>query len=109
MTGNIVILRYGVAHMLRDGSGQEPKPTCNHGGLGEWVSDHDGGDVHLDLCGRFVIEPPHDRLIHNYLPKNLVVRAADALVDGDNGYASIHLANLMGLMRMEINQAETPC
>lgn len=66
------------------------------------VSENDGGAEHLDmLCGRFFIEPPHDRLIHNYLPKNLVVRAADDAGDEDIGSASIHLANLVGLMRME--------
>ena len=103
MTGDIVLLPYGSAHVLHDGSGQEPKPTCNHQGLGGWtVSENDGGDEHLDmLCGRFFIETPHDRLIHNYLPKNLVVRAADDPDDEDIGSASIHLANLVGLMRME--------
>ncbi|MGY2337772.1 cupin domain-containing protein [Pseudomonas sp. SDO5532_S415] len=103
MAGDIVLLPYGSAHVLHDGSGQEPKPTCNHQGLGGWtVSENDGGDEHLDmLCGRFFIEPPHDRLIHNYLPKNLVVRAADDSGDEDIGSASIHLANLVELMRME--------
>ncbi|MGY2257982.1 cupin domain-containing protein [Pseudomonas sp. SDO55104_S430] len=103
VAGDIVLLPYGSAHVLHDGSGQEPKPTCNHQGLGGWtVSENDGNEERLDmLCGRFFIEPPHDRVIHNYLPKQLVVRAVDELNDDGTGVASIHLANLVSLMRME--------
>jgi hypothetical protein len=29
------------------------------------------------LCGRFVIAPPHDRLLRRYLPPRLVVHVGD--------------------------------
>jgi AraC family transcriptional activator of mtrCDE len=53
------------------------------------------------LCGRFFIRPPHDRLMRNFLPTNLVVRAMDGKGEEDIGSASNHLAGLVGLMRME--------
>jgi AraC family transcriptional activator of mtrCDE len=53
------------------------------------------------LCGRFFIGSPHDRLLRNYLPTNLVVRAGDRQAQEDSGSASSHLASLLGLMRME--------
>ena len=65
------------------------------------LSENDGRDEQLDLlCGRFFIGPPHDRLIRNYLPTNLVVRAVDGGEEG-GGSASNHLASLVGLMRIE--------
>jgi AraC family transcriptional activator of mtrCDE len=53
------------------------------------------------LCGRFFIGPPHDRLIRDYLPTTLTVRAVDARGEEDIESASTHLASLVGLMRME--------
>jgi AraC family transcriptional activator of mtrCDE len=64
------------------------------------ATDTPGDDLDL-LCGRFFIGPPHDRLIYNYLPTNLVVRAG-ADRDGNGiGSAAGHLANLLELMRVE--------
>jgi hypothetical protein len=40
-------------------------------------NDGDGQRLYM-LCGRFFIGSPHDRLIRDYLPTNLVVRAAAA-------------------------------
>jgi AraC family transcriptional activator of mtrCDE len=53
------------------------------------------------LCGRFLIAPPHDRLMRDYLPRVLVVRA---LGQGDHSAAagtSAQLASLVELMRAE--------
>ena len=98
-----MLLPHGAAHVLHDGSGQTPIRTQEHRGSAGWMlSENDGEGDHLDmLCGRFFIAPPHDRLIRNYMPANLVVRAMDG--DGEEGIgsASNHLANLVGLMRME--------
>ncbi len=52
------------------------------------------------MCGRFSIAPPHDRLIRDYLPTNLVVRAKDG-DDESIESASYQLASLVALMRME--------
>lgn len=103
MGGDIVLLPHGSAHVLHDGSGDAPGHTYNRRGSAGWtLSENDGEGEHLDmLCGRFFIGPPHDRLIRNYLPTNLVVRATDGHVAEGIGSASNHLASLVGLMRTE--------
>ncbi|MNF56230.1 Urease operon transcriptional activator [compost metagenome] len=103
VSGDIVLLPHGAAHVLHDGSGHAPGLTYERQGSAGWtLSENDGQGEHLDmLCGRFFIGPPHDRLIRNYLPTNLVVRAMDG--QGEEGIASAskHLASLVGLMRVE--------
>lgn len=101
--GDIVLLPHGSAHVLHDGSGLPPSPTCNRRGSAGWtLSRNDGQGERLDmLCGRFFIKPPHDRLIRDYLPTTLRVRATDSRSDDGVASASNHLANLVGLMRAE--------
>jgi AraC family transcriptional activator of mtrCDE len=103
VAGDIVLLPHGSAHVLHDGSGHVPGPACQRQGSAGWmISENDGQGEHLDmLCGRFLIGPPHDRLIRNYLPASVVVRATDG--DGEEGIgsASDRLAMLVGLMRTE--------
>ena len=103
VSGDIVLLPHGSAHVLHDGSGHAPGLTCNRQRSVGWRHrENDDQGEHLDLlCGRFFIGPPHDRLIRNFLPTNLVVRAMDG--HGEEGIvsASNHLASLVGLMRME--------
>jgi AraC family transcriptional activator of mtrCDE len=101
--GDIVMLPHGSAHVLHDGSGHAPGPTFNrHRSAGWMLSANDGEGDRLDmLCGRFFIAPPHDRLIRNYLPTDLVVRAMDGKGEEGIGSASNHLAGLVGLMRIE--------
>ena len=101
--GDIVLLPHGSAHVLHDGSGHAPGLTSNRQGSAGWtLSENDGQGEHLDLlCGRFFVGPLHDRLIRNYLPTNLVVRAMDG--HGEEGIVSApnRLASLVGLMRTE--------
>jgi AraC family transcriptional regulator, activator of mtrCDE len=101
--GDIVLLPHGSAHVLHDGSGHTPGPTYNSQRSAGWMlSANDGQGDRLDmLCGRFFIGPPHDRLIRNYLPTDLVVRAMDGDDEEGVGSAANHLANFVGLMRME--------
>lgn len=101
--GDVVLLPHGSAHVLHDGSGHTPGPTYNSQRSAGWMlSANDGQGDRLDmLCGRFFIGPPHDRLIRNYLPTNLVVRAMDGDDEEGVGSDANHLANLVGLMRME--------
>ncbi|WP_027163550.1 AraC family transcriptional regulator [Mesorhizobium sp. WSM1293] len=103
LSGDIVLLPHGAAHVLHDGSGQTPIPTQQRRGSAGWMlSENDGEGEQLDLlCGRFFIAPPHDRLIRNYLPANLVTRAVDSHGEDGMGSASNQLAGLVGLMRME--------
>lgn len=101
--GDIVLLPHGSAHVLHDGSGHAPALTYNRRGLTGWtVSENDGTGAHLDmLCGRFFVAPPHDRLVHDYLPTKLVASAGDGDGEMGNRSASTHLAGLVDLMRME--------
>lgn len=101
VSGDIVLLPHGSAHVLHDGSGHIPGLTHNRRGSAGWMlSENDGKGERLDmLCGRFCIGSPHDRIIRDYLPATLVVRSTD----GEDGItsASKDLASLVGLMRME--------
>ncbi|MFC0401384.1 AraC family transcriptional regulator [Paraburkholderia rhizosphaerae] len=101
--GDIVLLPHGSAHVLHDGSGDRPAPTHNRRSSAGWTfSRNDGLSEDLDmLCGRFFIGPPHDRLIRNYLPTNLVVRAMDRNGEERIESASSGLAILVELMRIE--------
>jgi len=101
--GDIVLLPHGSAHVLHDGSGQAPGPTWNRQRSAGWtLSENDGNGEQLDmLCGRFFIGPPHDRVIRDYLPATLMVRATDGRDEESIGSASNRLASLVGLMRAE--------
>lgn len=103
LAGDIVLLPHGAEHLLHDGSGTAPGPTHSRRSSAGWtLRENDAQGERLDmLCGRFFIGPPHDRLIRDYLPTNLVVRAMDGHGEGDMASASSHLANLLGLMRTE--------
>jgi AraC family transcriptional activator of mtrCDE len=103
MSGDIVLLPHGSAHVLHDGSGQTPVRTHESVGSAGWMlSENDGRGEQLDLlCGRFFVVPPHDRLIRNYLPANLVVRAMENHREEGIGSALSQLSGLVGLMRME--------
>ncbi|GAB1578008.1 cupin domain-containing protein [Bordetella petrii] len=101
--GDIVLLPSGSAHVLHDGSGQPPGRVHDRQGAWGWMlKENDGQGERLDmLCGRFFIEPPHDRLIRDYLPPNLVVKAMNSDGGPAAGSAANHLASLVGLMRAE--------
>ncbi|MBY5385331.1 AraC family transcriptional regulator [Rhizobium leguminosarum] len=103
VAGDIMLLPHGAAHVLHDGSGQTPIPTQQRKGSAGWMlSENDSQGEQLDLlCGRFFIAPPHDRLIRNYLPTNLVTRTGDDVGKDGIGSAADQLASLVGLMRME--------
>ncbi|MFL6754842.1 MAG: cupin domain-containing protein [Sphingomicrobium sp.] len=102
-SGDIVLMPHGSAHVLHDGSGQTPLPTHQSQRAAGWMlSQNEGGSEQLDLlCGRFFVAAPHDRLIHDYLPANLVVRASERGGEEATGPASNHLAGLLELMRTE--------
>jgi AraC family transcriptional activator of mtrCDE len=103
VSGDIILLPHGEAHVLHDGSGQTPIRTHESRNSAGWtLSENDGQGEQLDLlCGRFFIAPPHDRLIRNYLPTNLVARPIDGGGEDGIGSTSNQLVSLVGLMRME--------
>ena len=101
--GDVVLLPHGSAHVLHDGSGLTPGHTYHRGGSSGWaLSENDGEGERLDmLCGRLFIEPPHDHLIRDYLPTNLVVRTMNNHGEAGTVSASNRLARLLGLMHTE--------
>lgn len=101
--GDIVLLPHGSAHVLHDRSGHTPGRTRNHQYSAGWMlSENEGRGEGLDmLCGRFSVGPPHDRLIRDYLPRTLTVRATDNHEGESIKSASNYLASLVGLMRAE--------
>ncbi|TAL53983.1 AraC family transcriptional regulator [Pandoraea sp.] len=100
--GDIVLLPHGSTHVLHDGSGAPPLPTVERAALSRvTLSENAGGGDRLDmLCGRFRLAAPHDRLMRDYLPQRLVVRAAPAGETPPQTTAA-QLAGLLGLMRAE--------
>lgn len=103
VSGDIVLLPHGSAHVLHDGSGHAPELTYDRQSSAGWMlSKNDGQGEHLDmLCGRFLVGSPHDRLIRNYLPTTLIVRSMDGRDEEGTGSASKDLASLVWLMSME--------
>jgi AraC family transcriptional regulator, activator of mtrCDE len=101
--GDLVLLPDGAAHVLHDGSGHTPGRTFNRqSAAGFLVSENGGEGERLDmLCGRFCIGAPHDRLLRDYLPTNVVVRTMDGRAGEGAESASSHLAGLLRLMRVE--------
>lgn len=101
--GDIVLLTHGSQHALHDGSGARPSPGRKREIFNVDVSENRGKGERLDmLCGRFVLTPPHDRLMRNYLPAILVVRSSTHDEDASRQNAtSLQLASLVGLMRAE--------
>ena len=56
------------------------------------------------LCGRFVLTPPHDRVLWGYLPPRLVVQAADHDEATAGPGTGVQLAGLVSLMRDRIGR-----
>ena len=99
--GDIVMMPHGSAHVLHDGSGKAPTPARQRKALNLVISENAGSGERLDmLCGRFVISPPHDRFVRDYLPTRLVVRTS-ASESVEPSTTSTQLANLVALMRAE--------
>jgi len=95
--GDILLFPHGRAHVLHDGSGASPVTAHPHPGLNLTIDRNTATGNSLDmLCGRFIVTLPHDRLLHDYLPDDLVVRSG-----GQSTTAGAQLASLISLMRTE--------
>src|SRR6266446_2500199 len=100
--GDILLLPGNPRHVLHDGSGAPPVPARNRSRLNLTISENAGTGERLDLlCGHFVIAPPHDRLLRNFLPPRLVVHAGDHKVEAACSGTAAQLAGLVSLMRGE--------
>jgi AraC family transcriptional activator of mtrCDE len=99
--GDILLLPSNPRHVMHDGSGARPMPARNLEKLNLVLSENAGTGERLDLlCGHFVIAPPHDRPLRNYLPPLLVVHADDT---GETAHSqtAAQLTGLIALMRSE--------
>jgi len=93
--GDVLLFPHGRAHVLHDGSGVSPITAQPHPGLNLTIDRNTGTGDQLDmLCGRFTIALPHDRLLRDYLPGDLIVRSG-----GQSTTAGTQLAGLISLMR----------
>jgi AraC family transcriptional activator of mtrCDE len=96
--GDLVLLPHGSPHVLHDGSGRPPLAARRRAENGWIRSENSGKGERLEmLCGRFFIAPPHDRLVHGYLPLSLVVRASPGrAIDLDGAHGSVDFAGAGG-------------
>ena len=74
--GDILLFSQGSGHVLNDGSGARAKPARQRENSTITISENAGSGERLDmLCGRFALTATHERLLRNYLPSRLVLRA----------------------------------
>ncbi|MEH2594966.1 AraC family transcriptional activator of mtrCDE [Bradyrhizobium sp. AZCC 1577] len=100
--GDILLLPGNPRHVIHDGSGTPPLPARNNEVRNLAISENAGTGERLDLlCGHFAIAPPHDRLLRNYLPPLVVVRAGDPASDAARPNTASQLTGLIALMRCE--------
>ncbi len=100
--GDILLFPHGAAHTLHDGSGESPAPARERATLNMTISENAGTGDRLDmLCGRFVLTPQHERLLRDYLPPRLVVRAPDRGAGTERPATGAQLEGLVTLMRTE--------
>jgi AraC family transcriptional regulator, activator of mtrCDE len=107
VAGDILLLPHGSAHTLHDGGGAPPVPDRQRASLNLIISENAGTGDRLDmLCGRFILTPPHDRFVRDYLPSRVVVHAADHSAATARPGTGAQLTGLVSLMRSE-SVAET--
>jgi AraC family transcriptional activator of mtrCDE len=98
--GDIVLLPNGAPHVLRDETRRHPVVARARMAANLVVSENDGTGERLDmLCGRFVLTPPYDRLLLDYLPPRLVVHAPTSGAGQAPGVSQ--LAGLVALLQAE--------
>jgi AraC family transcriptional activator of mtrCDE len=100
--GDIVLMPHGSTHVLHDGSGKRPARVRAREGLNLTIRENAAKGDRIDmLCGRFIVAPPHDRLVRAYLPSTVVVRAASQNASAARSTTGAQLAGLVALLRSE--------
>jgi AraC family transcriptional regulator, activator of mtrCDE len=100
--GDIVLLTHGDFHVLHDGSGAAPQAAASRPGLNLTYVENSGAGERLDLlCGHFSFAPPHRQLLQGYLPRVLVVQAAERGAAAAQPGTGALLAGLVSLLRAE--------
>jgi AraC family transcriptional regulator, activator of mtrCDE len=102
VAGDMVLLTDGAPHALHDGSGAPALPLRERATLNLTISENDGTGERLDmLCGCFVLSPAHERMLRDYFPRRVVVRAAENSAVTAQPGTSAQVARLVSLMRSE--------
>ena len=102
VAGDIVLLGDGAPHTLHDGSGACALPLRQRTTLNVKISENDGTGERLDmLCGRFVLSPAHERMLLDYFPRRIVVRAGENSAATAQPGAADQIARLVRLLRFE--------
>jgi AraC family transcriptional regulator, activator of mtrCDE len=102
VAGDMVLLTDGAPHALHDGSGAPALPLHERATLNLTISENDGTGDRLDmLCGRFILSPAHERMLRDYFPRRVVVRAAENSAAAAKPGTRAQVARLVGLMRSE--------
>jgi AraC family transcriptional activator of mtrCDE len=100
--GDILLFPAGSAHVLHDGSHAEPAPAHERRTLNVIFHENDGTGERLDMmCGHFTLSAAHERLIRSYLPRRLIVHAAENSAATAGPGTGAQVAGLVGLMRAE--------
>ncbi len=100
--GDIVILPGGDAHTLHDGSGLSAITAAHRSGGNHKISEITGSGDPLDMiCGHLKVPRPHDRIMREYLPSQLIVNSNVASHAGNVSIVGEQLSKLISLMRME--------
>jgi len=85
-----------------DGSGATPQLAQSRTALNVTFSENTGTGERLDLmCGHFAFAAPHRRCCRSYLPRVLVVQAAERSASTARPGTGAQLAGLVALMRAE--------
>jgi AraC family transcriptional activator of mtrCDE len=72
------------------------------------ITENDGTGDKLDmLCGGFVLSPAHERILRDYLPRRIVVNAAENRAASAQPGTAAQVAGLVSLMRAE-SAVESP-
>ncbi len=100
--GDIVILPGGEAHTLHDGSGMSAIPARHRSGGTHQISEISGSGEPLDMiCGHLKVSPPHDRVMCEYLPAQLIVNSSLSNHVGQVAIVEEQLSKLVSLMKIE--------
>jgi AraC family transcriptional activator of mtrCDE len=102
VTGDILLFPHGSAHALRDESDAAPAPARQRSTLNIVFHENDGTGDRLDMmCGRFMLSAAHDRLIRSYLPRRVILHAAENSAAAAGAGTGAQVVGLVSLMRAE--------
>lgn len=100
--GDILIVPHGSPHVLHDGDSAKPARVKVESDVNLIVSRNSGKGEQLDmLCGRFILPPPHARIMREYFPKWLVITTSLFSNRNLESFSLRQLKALVELMRFE--------